>query len=399
MSSRLNYTDEQINNLRGAFGEQGLAKPIFTVYRSVKREGKVSKKPDHPVGTPGVTFEETLRSYNADRSITGLGVKLGPIPGSTYVLFGIDYDGADKGALPQPWPKSETYEERSPSGGDKFHVLGIYQGKPLEGKRQGAVEIYSEGRFFTLTGERINGATILPTDPLPFYAAIGVPDPQPYSTDAAVPVSGAPVKESDLTERERKFADRVRGIADDDESKRDFAVCCELVSLGASDEEIARVLCAVFPRPKLWKHKKYVGLTIAEARKAGGPSEAEAAEAQAAAVERLRAKTEAFRKESIAIGEGTDDADHYPDVVDVNQLLTEAVFITDGSQVALRADPRIAYAWPDFVKKTAASVVRASRSIPAPSKPEARARPPRVGESRGRRTRFTIFCETTAIKD
>jgi hypothetical protein len=70
---RLIYTDEHLANLRAAFGD-GLAKPIFTVYRSVQREGKWTKKPDHPSGTPGVAFEEALALYHGDPSIAGVGV-------------------------------------------------------------------------------------------------------------------------------------------------------------------------------------------------------------------------------------------------------------------------------------------------------------------------------------
>jgi hypothetical protein len=141
---RLIYTDEHLANLRAAFGE-GLSKAIFTVYRSVQREGKWTKKPEHPSGTPGVTFEEALATYQGDSSVAGLGVKLGPIPGSTHVLFGVDYDGAAKGPLPQAWPESKTYAERSPSGGDKFHLLGIYKGEALEGRRSGAVKSMQRG--------------------------------------------------------------------------------------------------------------------------------------------------------------------------------------------------------------------------------------------------------------
>src|SRR5205814_1509478 len=127
-----------------------------------------------------------------------LGVFLGLIPGTEWILFGVVYD-AQKGPLPANWPKCETYAESSPSGGDSFHILGTYKGKPYEAKKGKAVEIYTTARYFTLTGERINGASILPPEPKPFYAAVGHPDPQsPREQAAASSVKVSPVKESDL---------------------------------------------------------------------------------------------------------------------------------------------------------------------------------------------------------
>ena len=154
-ATRLLYPPARLRNLRAAFGPM-LGLPIFTTWRWVERDGKNSKVPTHPAGTRGVSFAQALDSFNGNPNLAGLGVKLGRVSGD-IVLFGVDYDGAAKGPLPQPWPKTTTYAERTPSGGDRFHILGLYEGDPFEGKRAGAVEIYSEGRFFTLTGDRIDG--------------------------------------------------------------------------------------------------------------------------------------------------------------------------------------------------------------------------------------------------
>lgn len=349
---RLEYPPARLRALRTAFGSLTDAS-TFTTWRFVERDGKWSKVPTHPAGTPGVTFAEAVRRFEADGNLAGLGVKLGRVPGTTAVLFGIDYDGAAKAPLPQGWPETTTYTERSPSGGDKFHVLGLYEGEPFEGKRKGAVEVYSEGRFFTLTGDRINGAEVLPTDPRPYYAAIGVPDPQPYV--AAQVSSGArigPLMESDLTERECRFLEAVRGIEDADPSRRDFKVCIELVKRGAGDDEISRVLRVGFWREKQRGHRSYVKRTIKAAREAackdGGPALATGNVAAAAAAM-------GFRDESKVIGEGT-WADNYPAQYDLAAMLAEAVFIKEGSQVALRSDPRSAWSLADFENAMAASL-------------------------------------------
>ena len=48
-----------------------------------------------------------------------------------------------------------SYTERSPSG-KGFHI--IVKGKIPTGRRRGTVEMYGEGRFFTMTGEVIKNA-------------------------------------------------------------------------------------------------------------------------------------------------------------------------------------------------------------------------------------------------
>lgn len=324
---------------------------MFTPWRWVLRGEKWQKVPMHHAGKQGVSLDDALAVYDADRGIAGLGVKFGRVADTDFVLFGVDYDGADKGPLPDAWPKSATYVERSPSGGDRFHVLALCQGEPLEGRRKGAVEIYTEGRFFTLTGDRINGAKVLPVDVLPYYEAIGVAEPQPYGAAAAASVKGSPTAEAELTERERELLGAVREIEDDDGSKRDFMVCAELFAQGATDEEAARVLCAGFWRAKLGR-ADYLGRTLAKAREAA-EAEEEAEEEQTSGDEE-----QAFRDESRKIGEGEEE-DYSPHIYkSVEEILADAVYIREGRQVALRADPRHAWAFSDFESDIAASVAR-----------------------------------------
>src|SRR5207247_1334867 len=117
----------------------------------------------------------------------------------------------------------------------------------------------------------------------------------------------------------------------------------ELVACGASDGEIERVLCAVFWRDKL-RRKDYIARTIARAREDAPAT---------------------FREESRAIGEGPQEVDLLPRQYDLASMLAEAVFIREGSQVALRGDSRVAWSFPDFENRTAASVVHGGKGRPA----------------------------------
>jgi primase-polymerase (primpol)-like protein len=351
---RIKYAPLRLKALRTAFGAM-CGVPIFTYWRWVLRGDKWQKVPTHHAGKMGVSLDDALAAYKMDETIAGVGVKFGQVGDTSHVLFGVDYDGADKGPLPQEWPACETYAERSPSGGDRFHVIGLYQGEPLEGRRKGAVEIYPAGRFFTLTGDHIKGqAKVLPVDVLPYYKAIGVDDPQPYGAAAAASVKGSPTAEADLSEREREFLDAVRGIEDADASKQDFMVCAELYALGATDQEAARVLCAGFWRTKLGR-ADYLGRTLAKAREA---AEADAQEQEGGATDQEEEK--AFHDDSVKIGEGGGESDdNNPRIYkSVEEMLADAVYIREGSQVALRADPRHAWSFSEFENDTAASKLR-----------------------------------------
>jgi hypothetical protein len=336
-SNRINYDAARLRAIKTAFGDL-TEQPIFTTWKLVRRGGKPSKVPAHPPGTRGVVLGDALASYQRDESITGIGVMLGPVGDTELVLWGADYDGHEKGPLPPGWPRSKTYAERSPSGGDRFHVLGTYKGEPLEGRRTGAVEIYTASRYFTLTGDRINGASILDTSPLPFYGALGVPNPQPSGAEGAIPEKHSiePVEEKNLTAREKRLFRVIHKIEDADDSKRDFIVLLELLKRGATDEEAVRITCAAFWRKKLAR-PDYLARTLKAAR------------------EQLEKD---FRDESREIGEG-EDAEYFPRIYrNVNEMLAEAIFIADGSQVVLRRDTRLAWSFPDFKNQTAASVCR-----------------------------------------
>ena len=284
----------------------------------------------------GVSFNAAMAAWRGSAAIAGIGIKLGPIPGTDLVLFGVDWDGDEP--PPSRWPKATTYVERSPSGGHKFHVLGIYKGVPLETKKTPLGEVYTCRRFFTCTGDRISGRAIVRTDPRPYYAFVGVGDPQPYGgTGSSTRSRGEPVAESDLTPKEREWLDQVADIRDDDLSLRDWKVCAQLLRLGATDEEAARVLRAGFWRDKLARDDYVFDRTITK----------------------LRAElAEAFREESKELGEGREEAEQVEPIYTLAEMRAEFVLVADGSQVVPRSRPRTAYSFPDFKNLTAASTQR-----------------------------------------
>ncbi|MCU0975309.1 MAG: DUF3987 domain-containing protein [Steroidobacteraceae bacterium] len=136
-------------------GDKWRKVPVYAC--GIERNGKLDTPQDR---AQLVDFEAAAKA--ADRvPCAGLGVALGPVPGEGLHLAGLDFDGL--GANPERDGRALevmgaacSYSERSPSG-EGLHVLG-YGDCGTRGNRGDGLEIYSGGRFFTMTGQRVNGA-------------------------------------------------------------------------------------------------------------------------------------------------------------------------------------------------------------------------------------------------
>jgi len=148
---------------------------VWLHWRAVPKEkGKANKIPAYVDGRPRgktdtsedraslATFDRALQAFDPNRD-AGVGVALGLIPDSSVVLCGIDLDNSvrargDIGPAAQRVlaAAGNSYSEISPSGtGLKIFGLG-----DIGTVKTAELEIYSGGRFFTVTGERIQGAQL-----------------------------------------------------------------------------------------------------------------------------------------------------------------------------------------------------------------------------------------------
>jgi putative DNA primase/helicase len=139
-------------------------RPQWVCWRLEARDGKPTKVPYTP-GTERrasstdlmtwATFEEALAAYEAGKPLyNGIGF----VFCSADPFVGIDLDvcrDPDSGEI-SPWAQSiisrvqEGYVDASPSGtGVHIIVEGSVRGGGL---RKGNIEMYSRGRFFTITG-------------------------------------------------------------------------------------------------------------------------------------------------------------------------------------------------------------------------------------------------------
>ena len=106
-----------------------------------------------------VTFDEAMSVYQADREYyMGPGVALGPVPDTSIILSGIDPDNSVReGQIAPPTQRvidaTGSYAEVSPS-----HTgVKIFGTGDIGREVTPDLEIYSRGRFFTVTGEKIQG--------------------------------------------------------------------------------------------------------------------------------------------------------------------------------------------------------------------------------------------------
>ena len=125
------------------------------------RRGKLDSPEDR---TRLVTYDEiqlALLMKGAD----GVGIALGPVPESEIVVCGIDLDDCYtddrlKDRAQTILNAVGSYAERSPSG-TGLHVLGVGDIGTTKVKAEfGGLEIYSRGRYFTVTGDALNNAEL-----------------------------------------------------------------------------------------------------------------------------------------------------------------------------------------------------------------------------------------------
>lgn len=173
--ARLNSPDRTaaVNRMRAALPPELLASPRWLLYRfepKIARDGspdKPAKVPTYFDGTKRrgkmngpedckrlATFEAAACTFGKG-GYAGFGIALGRVDGCELHVSGIDLDhcaanGTLNPASQEVVDATDSYCERSPSGGG-LHILGLGDIGTTKKDAQG-LEIYSTGRFFTMTG-------------------------------------------------------------------------------------------------------------------------------------------------------------------------------------------------------------------------------------------------------
>lgn len=131
----------------------------WVVWHYEERNGKLTKPPYVPalgkkrhalVNVPSTwgTFEQA-KNTSKNGGFDGIGFVLG------QGIFGIDFDHATDEMVKEALSLG-SYTEWSPSG-HGVHVIGLSQ-LVLKGRKKGSVELYMQGRYFTVTGSVVSGS-------------------------------------------------------------------------------------------------------------------------------------------------------------------------------------------------------------------------------------------------
>ena len=147
--------------------------PRWVCWKVVERGGKPTKCPvsassganaDSTDAATWVTFDEVQAAFRGNDALAGVGFVFAPDDG----LCGVDLDDSIDPATGElkPWAREiverlNSYTEISPSGGGVKIFLGAKKpgDRCRKGYHDGEVEMYSAGRFFTVTGRRIDAVS------------------------------------------------------------------------------------------------------------------------------------------------------------------------------------------------------------------------------------------------
>lgn len=207
--------------------------PQWVCWKSIPDREHPEKKPkklpiDSATGTAASstdpltwgTIDEVIEFANRQRSLAGIGF----VFSTEDTLAGVDRDGcrdAETGEICEEWrPWHErllplAYTEVSPSGlGIKYWLRGKL---PQALKRDKAgVEVYDQGRYFTVTGQRIHGCADEPQDGQAvlneLLAAFAPPVEQVAVPAPAGPTASAPGPRAESSPATGWRVDRARAV-------------------------------------------------------------------------------------------------------------------------------------------------------------------------------------------
>ncbi|MEW6635612.1 MAG: DUF3987 domain-containing protein [Actinomycetota bacterium] len=258
----------------------------WVCWRSEESDGKPTKVPYSPGGTPGTrarcddptTWGTFAEGREAERKGGYDGV--GFVFTASDPFCGVDLDGCvdpETGEI-EPWAAEildglDSYAEFSPSG-KGLHVI-VRAELPPGGRRKGRVEMYDRGRFFTVTGRHLPGTPRSIEDRQAeieaLHARLFPPSEQapPDGVAAANGLEDAEVLRRAMSAANgehfaRLWAGDRSGYASDSEA--DLALCSMLAFWTGPDEER---IASLFSRSGLvrekWSREDYRRRTVARA--------------------------------------------------------------------------------------------------------------------------------------
>src|SRR5215218_15147 len=247
----------------------------WVLWRYVLRDGKWTKEPyqanrqraktnDPQTWT---TFERAVEAYEQDDFFDGIGF----VFHDENPYAGAEKDGVTEDQAREWMDRFDSYTERSPSG-NGLHI--IIKAELLEGTKRNEGELYSSGRFFTMTGDVVRDAPVREAQDAAdeYYAYLRKDDQEPAERAAAR--FGSP----DLEDAEvlrllnnatngAEFREVYAGRGDfPSPSERDLSLASRIAFYTQDEGQIERIMrgsgCV---REKWDKHRSYLRRTIHKA--------------------------------------------------------------------------------------------------------------------------------------
>lgn len=249
----------------------------WVVWRYESRDGKPTKVP-HSVrgGLASSTDERTWTTFDEANHARGAFDGVGFVFAKGDGFVGIDLDDCvhngelskDAAAIVAGF---DTYAEISPSGsGVKLFMRGTLEGKTRRRDVKRGIEMYCEGRYFTVTGRRIDGHPCEVRDCQAaidaFYASVFAKQEPEKRTAPAVPAAPSNLADAEVVQRasaskngekfRRLWGGDTSGYGTEDNaghSEADLALC-RMLAFWCGPGEASRV-DALFRQSGLYRNK------------------------------------------------------------------------------------------------------------------------------------------------
>ena len=249
------------------------AEDSWVLWKKKRRNGKVTKvayQVDHRQAsstdpTTWTTFAAAAAAFERDGFFDGIGFVFHPE--SPYA--GADIDDVTEERARHWIDRFDSYTERSPSG-NGFHI--ICKAAVPKGTNRKEGELYSSGRFFTMTGDVVRDAPVRDAQDAAdeFYEYLRRGDEPPAERTAqASPIltDAEVVRLAENAKHGDEFSAVYRGGGQfKSGSERDLSLASRIAFWTQDDEQIERIMrgsgCA---RDKWDRHRTYLRDTIAKA--------------------------------------------------------------------------------------------------------------------------------------
>jgi putative DNA primase/helicase len=249
------------------------AEASWVLWKKKRRDGKPTKFPyqtDHRQASSTdpatwTTFEAAVEAFERDGFFDGIGFVFHPE--SPYA--GADIDDATEDQARHWIDRFDSYTERSPSG-NGFHI--ICKAALPEGTNRAEGELYSSGRFFTMTGDTVRSRPVREAQDAAdeFYKFLrrdDAPTAERTEQTSAILTDAEVVRLAENARHGDEFSAVYRGGGQfKSGSERDMSLASRLAFWTQDEAQIERIMrgsgCA---REKWDKHRTYLRDTIAKA--------------------------------------------------------------------------------------------------------------------------------------